>query len=85
MALDINMFYSCTVEERLEIISESGEYINSIKHFGYYIHLYVAQGDFIEIYYNIDTNEIEDVEILDPDNERLNWFAIAVDLSDLYR
>lgn len=85
MALDINMFYSCTVEERLEIVDETGEYINSIKHFGYYIHLYAAKGDFIEIYYNIDTNAIEDVEILDSTNERLSWFAIAVDISDLYR
>ena len=85
MALDLNMFYSCTIGERLDMVGDSGEYINSIKHIGYYIHLYVVEGDFVEIYYNPQSNKIENVEMLDSTNERLNLFAVAVDLSDLYK
>ena len=79
------MFYSCTVDERMAIVSESGEYINRIKYCGYYIHLYLVEGDLVEVYYNISSNLREDVEILDSNDERLNLFMVSVDLSDLYR
>lgn len=85
MALDLNMFYSCTVDERMAIVSERGEYITRIKYFGYYIHLYLVEGDFVEVYYNIHSNLREDVEILDSNDERINLYTVSVDLSDLYR
>lgn len=85
MALDLNMFYSCTLDERIEIVNRSGEYVTRIKYFGYFINLYVVEGDFVEVYYNGHNNDIEDVEILDPNEERLHLFTAYVDISDLYR
>lgn len=85
MALDLNMFYSCTVDERMAIVSESGEYITRIKYGEYYIHLYLVEGDLVEVYYTIDSNRREDVEVLDSNDARLNLFMVSVDLSDLYR
>ncbi|MBC7694974.1 MAG: hypothetical protein H7141_05940 [Burkholderiales bacterium] len=85
MALDLNMFYSSTLDERIEIVNNSGEYITRIKYFGYFINLYIVDGDFVEVYYNCHSNDIEDVEFLDPSEERLHLFTAFVDLSDLYR
>ena len=79
------MFYSCTLDERIEIVNASGEYITRIKYFGYYINLYIVKGDFVEVYYNWHNNEIEDVELLDNNDERLNLYTVFVDLADLYR
>lgn len=83
MALDLNMFYSCTLDERIEILNYSGEYITRIKYFGYFINLYIVEGDFVEVYYNWHSNDIEDIEILDPNAERIHLFTALVDLSDL--
>jgi hypothetical protein len=79
------MFYSCTLDERIEIVNENGEYITRIKYYGYYINLYLVKGDFVEVYYNWHNNEIEDVELLDPNEERLHLYTSYVDLSDLYK
>ncbi len=85
MALDLNMFYSCTVDERMAIVSEGGEYITRIKYGEYYIHLYLVEGDLVEVYYTIAANRREDVEVLDSNDVRLNLYMVSVDLSDLYR
>ena len=84
MALDVNMFYSCTLDERISIINQNGEYITRIKHCGYFINLYLVKNAFVEVYYNLHNNEIEDVEILDSTEERINLYTSFVDLSDLY-
>jgi hypothetical protein len=85
MALNVDHFYSCTLCERIDIINKSGEYITGIHCAGCYVSLYVVEGTFVEVYCDIHTLFIEDVETMDPDNERLHMYAQQVDLSDLFR
>ena len=83
--MNTNIFYSHNLNERLDFVKLNGEYICTIKYYGFFIHLYLIGKDFVELYYNIHNNKIEEIELLDSMDERLNLFSIQVDLSDLYR
>jgi len=85
MALDINIFYSHNLHDRLAIVNAQGELITRIKYYGFYINLYIVNRSFVEVFYNAYTGKIEEVEILDATDERLYLYSTAVDLSDLYR
>jgi hypothetical protein len=62
-----------------------GDYITRIKYYGYYIHLYVVTNKFVEVYYNRFTKEIQEIEIIDPLDKRLNLYAAEVSLADLFK
>jgi hypothetical protein len=83
--MDINTFYSYNLGERLDVVNRSGEFISRIRHYGFYIHLYSVEGQYVEVYYNAHSNEIEDADILDPLDEKLNLYSVQVNLSDLFK
>ena len=83
MALDVNIFHSYTIEERMDIINLKGEFLTRIKSYGFWINLYVVGDIFVEVFYNAYSNTIEDIELLEPTDECLNMYAAYVDISDL--
>ncbi|MES2516070.1 MAG: hypothetical protein V4580_18085 [Bacteroidota bacterium] len=85
MALDVNIFYSHNLDERFKIISEKGEFLSRIKYYGFYINLYALDHTFVEVYYNWYSNKLEEIELLEPTDERLHLFAAFVDLSDIHK
>jgi hypothetical protein len=85
MALKVNIFYSHSLKERQSIVKNQGEFISRIKYYGFFIDLYILDRTYIEVYYNWHNGEVEEVEVLEEDVERLNLFAVAVNLSDLFK
>jgi hypothetical protein len=85
MALKVNIFYSHSVKDRLALVRTKGEFISRIKYYGFYIELFILAGNYVEVYRNWHNGEVEEVEILEDDLTRLHLFAVAVNLSDLYR
>ncbi len=81
--MNINTFYCYTLDERVDIINRYGDYISKIKCYGFWIKLYLIDDVFIEVFYNINDNMIEDIEPLEPNDERVNLYASYVDISDL--
>lgn len=52
-------------------MAEFGKYLESIEFYDYWIHLYALNGNFIEIYYNIHTRQIEKIAMVDyPDLDK---------------
>jgi hypothetical protein len=84
MALKVNIFYSHSLPERLNFVKQEGEFITRIKYHGFFIDLYLLDQTFIEVYYNLHSRKVEEVEILEGDEDRLNLFATGVNLSDLF-
>lgn len=82
--MDTNLFYSRTIKGRLKLLKRNGEFISRIRYYGYFIELYIMDATYFEVYYNRYTDKLEEVEILDPHDERLNQFAVPVCLSDLF-
>lgn len=83
MPLNVNIFYSHNLDERMEIINQKGEFITRIKYYGFWIDLFLVDDVFAEVFYNIHTHLIEEVELIEHDEARLNIYAAGVDISDL--
>lgn len=82
--MNINSFYSHNLNERIDLVNRNAEFISRIKYYGFFVNLYIYDRTMIEVYYNIHSNKIQEVEILDPKDERLNQYVVQVNLSDLY-
>ena len=85
MAFNVTIFFSHKISERLLLLKKQGEYISKIKYYGFIIDLYILNKNFIEVYYNIHSNKVEKVEVLELTNDMLNLFAVQVNLSNLYK
>ncbi|MCE3225687.1 MAG: hypothetical protein K0S32_238 [Bacteroidetes bacterium] len=84
MAFNNTLFYLYTLDERIEIINHRGEFITRIKYYGFYLNLYIVDNRLIEVYHNIQTNTIDQVELLESTDERLCLYSVNVNLSDLF-
>ncbi|MDF2449946.1 MAG: hypothetical protein K0R26_2450 [Bacteroidota bacterium] len=85
MPLNVAIFNSFSLSDKMDIVRRHGEFISKIKYFGFYINLYVVDTVLVEVYYNLHSPEVQYVEVLDSREERINLFTVKVDLSDLYR
>ena len=83
--MNINAFYTHNLYERMALVRRLGEFISKIRYYGYYISLYILEGEYIEVYYNQHSKTIIAVEILDPLDEKLNRYAVFVNLADLFK
>lgn len=72
-------------ENRLLTLLCKGEFVSEIVYYGYRIKLYVIDSLFIEIFTNIHSSMIEQVEIMDPKEQRLNLYVADVDINVLFR
>ena len=82
--MNTHVFYSHNLNERMALVNKFGEFISRIKYYGFYINLYALEAQFVEVYYNIHSNAIEQVEIISPLDDRLKLYAGDVDISDAF-
>jgi len=82
--MDTNTFFSRTIKQRVKLLKRSGEYIGSISYYGFNIDLYIMNGHYFEAFYNRYTYRLDDVDIMDPKDDRLNRYAAEVNLAELF-
>ena len=78
-------FNKLSLEERMTYVAMEGDLIAEIKHFSYKICLYTVEGYYIEVFYDLRTNYLTDVAILDPEDARISLYANTVDISGLMK
>ncbi|MES2513143.1 MAG: hypothetical protein V4580_03330 [Bacteroidota bacterium] len=71
--------------QRMEYVAMEADLIGEIKHYSFRICLYTVHGYYIEAFYDLNTNYLTDVAILDPDDTRMNLYANKVDISGLLK
>jgi hypothetical protein len=71
--------------QRMEYVAMEADLIGEIKHYSFRICLYTVHGYYIEAFYDLNTNYLTDVAILDPDDNRMNLYANKVDISGLLK
>jgi hypothetical protein len=84
MGLNVRIFRSLDLADKLDIVTRHGEFMTKIQQFGYTINLYLVDDTFVEVYYDKYSAHAQFVEIVDVSEERMELFAFQVDLSDLY-
>lgn len=79
------LFIRSNLHERAAIVFCDGDYISSIKQFSYKISLFLIDDTYVEVFYNVHTNKMEDIAIMEPDEQRLLLYALGVDITDLFK
>lgn len=77
-------FNKLNLMQRMEYIALEADLISQIKHYSYRICLYTVHGFYIEAFFDLHSNDITDVAILDADDARMSLYANKVDISELF-
>lgn len=56
-------FNELALPDKAVLIAEFGNYLESIEYYDYWIHLYNLHENFIEIFYNINTKQIDKITL----------------------
>ena len=78
-------FNRLTLLQRMEYVAMEADLISEIKHYSFRICLYTVHGHYVEAFYDLNTNYLTDVAILDPEDNRMNLYANKVDISELLK
>ena len=80
----IDKFFECTVSEQCRIIYRQGEFVMAIRYYEYKVNLYVLGDQLIEVFYNHKLDKIHNIQLMDNDSKRMNFYADQVSLDELY-
>jgi hypothetical protein len=70
------------IEEKAYLLCSRGELIAAVATSNYDISLYALDGEYVELYYSIAYNKIEEIKVLE-DHLRLDIYTRNMDLSTL--
>ncbi len=79
------LFSKSDLHGRAAIVFCDGDYISSIKQYAFKISLFIVDDTYVEVFYNAHTNQLEDIAVMEPDEQRLQLYAIGVDITDLFK
>ena len=82
--MNTDAFFSRSIKQRVKLLKRNGELISSIRYYGFNIDLYIMQGHYFEAFYNRYTYRLDEVDIMDPKDDRLNRYAAEVNLAELF-
>jgi hypothetical protein len=78
-----NPYYNMLpIEEKAYLLCSRGELIAATATNNYDMSLYVLDGEYIELYYSIAYNKIEEIKVLE-DHQRLDLYTASMDISIL--
>ncbi len=80
-----DLFIKSDLHGRAAIVFCDGDYISSIKHFSYKISLFLVDDTYVEVFYDANTNRLEDIAIVEPDEPRMQLYTKEVDITDLFK
>lgn len=79
----INQQYNMLpIEEKAYLLCSRGELIAAVATSNYDISLYALDGEYVELYYSIAYNKIEEIKVLE-DHLRLDIYTRNMDISTL--
>ena len=83
--MDLKEFSKLSLHRKAAIVFGEGDFIASIKEYSFLIKLFIVDDTFVEVFYNIHSNDIEDIAILEPEERRLSQYSHGIDIQDLFK
>lgn len=83
--MDNASFNSIDLDTKAQFVFNYGEYISSIEYYGRKVDLYIVGAFYVEAFYNAESQELEEIEILEPNERRLQLYSIDVDINSLFK
>lgn len=81
--MNLNRFQKMTFKERARWVHFNGQFIASIRYYGFKINLYLIERLYVEVFYNHAKDCVEKIETLDNQSTRMKFYADQVRLTDL--
>jgi hypothetical protein len=74
-------YYSLTLEERGSILWDVGVFLDSIDYYNQRVCIYCLFNFFVEVYYSLEDNKIESLQVVGPDELKkfLGQIKISID------
>jgi hypothetical protein len=75
-------FFNLPLAQRLRKLYMEGEFIVSIRYYGYKVNLYLLYDFYVEVFYHHLQDKIEKVLLLDPKCTRMKFYTDQMDLAE---
>ena len=75
-----DVFRAYSLEKKIDTLYNHGNFIVSIRYYGYKVNLYQLHEDFIEVFINHKYSEIERIEKLDIQHSRMKFYCDQIKL-----
>lgn len=76
-------FMTLTHAEKVKWIYFNGEFVMSIRYYGYKVNLYLIDKLFVEVFYHHLQDRVEKIEPLDEKSKRMKFYADQIRLPKL--
>jgi hypothetical protein len=77
-----DIFNKSTLDKKIETLFQSGNFVISIRYYGYKINLYQLGNDFVEVFINHKKASIEKIEKLDIRHSRMKFYCDQIKISN---
>jgi hypothetical protein len=78
------IFNRVNLETKAHFVFNYGEYISSIEYYERKVDLYVVGAFYVKVFYNVESKELKQIEILDPEERRLQLYSVGIDITNLF-
>ena len=75
-------FQSQALDQQINLLSEHGSCVMSIRYYGYKVNLYLLGNFYIEVFYDYRKDVIEKIIPLDVHHSRINFYTDQIRLPD---
>ncbi len=69
------------LNEKAKLLWEKGDFISHIEYYNRRICLYIFEGTYVEVYYSIEENMIENIQTTN-DEKRVQLYLMNIDLAE---
>jgi hypothetical protein len=63
-----------SLETKITTLFKQGQFIMSIRYYGYKVNLYLLNDFYLEVFYNHKLDKIEKISLLDSNHSRMNFY-----------
>jgi hypothetical protein len=74
-------FMTLPLEKRIKTLYTEGDFVMSIRYYGYKVNLFLLGSEFFEVFINHKLSVIENIELLDRNHSRLKFYTDQINLS----
>lgn len=73
-------FLSLSLQEKIKLLFQNGNFIVAIRYYGYKINLYLLNNFYVEVFYNHKRDIIERIELLPAFHSRMKFYSDQITL-----
>ncbi len=74
-------FLKLPLDKKIKTLYADGDFVMSIRYYGYKVNLYLLDSEFFEVFINHKRSIIERIQVLDRNHSRLKFYTDQINLA----